>query len=278
MSQPFLHVLIPAYGRSPYLAQTLRSWESQAGSDVLVTVVDDAWPGTEIADIAREFPYAEYLRNETNLGVAANFAHCANSSQGTYSVLCGSDDEVELGYVRGMRDLAQQFPGATMLMPAVTVIDESGEPTLPLTDRVKGWLTPRSSGPLLLGGSRLVSRLVTGNWLYFPAIAWRTETLVEFGFRTDQTTVMDLDLELRMLFAGHSLAYTPQHLFRYRRHGLSLSSLEAAHGERFSEERVVSRYAAAEASRRRWRTTSILARLRTTSRLNELLQRVRVKN
>jgi len=276
VSDPFLHVLIPAYGKSPYLAGTLRSWQSQFGADVQITVVDDASPGTDVADIVRDFGFAEYLRNDVNLGVAANFARCAELSRGTYTVLCGSDDEAEPGYVSGMRNLAQRFPGATMLMPAVTVMDENGGAVMPLADRVKGWLKPRATVPILLGGSRLVSSLVAGNWLYFPAIAWRSEALVEFGFRTDQTTVMDLDLELRLLFAGHALAYTPERLFRYRRHGSSVSSVEAVAGRRFEEERVVSEFAAREAAAHDWRIAAALARLRPTSRLHQLLNWRRV--
>ena len=275
MSRPFLHVLIPAYGASPYLSRTLASWEPQIGPDVVVTVVDDASPGSEVADITRDFGFADYVRNQENLGVAANFARCANLAQGEFAILCGSDDIVESGYARGMQALADRFPGATMLTPAVTVIDEADAEVRPLTDRVKDLLKPHVGQDVLLGGSRLVSSLVSGNWLYFPAIAWRTEVLVEFGFRTDQTTVMDLDLELRLLFSGHTLAYTPERLFRYRRHDSSVSSREAVLGRRFEEERVVSEYAARTAAEHNWRTAAVLANLRPTSRLHELLYRLR---
>jgi hypothetical protein len=118
-----------------------------------------------------------------------------------------------------------------------------------------------------------VSGLLTGNWLYFPAMAWRTDVLQRFGFRQDMQTALDLDLELRILFAGEVLAWSPETTFRYRRHGGSVSSMSAVSGERFEEERRLYAWAAAEARSLGWRRSERAARLRVTSRLNEILRR-----
>jgi hypothetical protein len=160
-----------------------------------------------------------------------------------------------------------------MATPSVSVMDAGGQRVSPLPDRVKAWLAPRGKVPRQLSGDGLVAGLLTGNWLYFPAVAWRTDVLQQFGFRQDMQTALDLHLELRILFAGEALAWTPETTFRYRRHRGSVSSVSAVSGERFEEERRLYAWAAAEAKSLGWRRSERAARLRATSRLNQLLQR-----
>jgi glycosyltransferase involved in cell wall biosynthesis len=272
----WLHVLVPAYGQSPFLAETLRSWQSELESGlegVEVSVVDDASPSTEVADVAGRFPEFEYVRNGENRGPAANFQHCIEMSRGTYTVLCGSDDIALRGYAAGLRELVQRFPDAAMAMPGVKVIDEFGLAAAGTADRVKRGLTPRTVEMIELPGRRLATSLLLGNWLYFPAIVWRTDVLRRHGFRTDLQTVMDLDLELRLAFEGETLAYRPEKLFGYRRHTSSFSSRTAESGERFDEEAEVSAWAAKRAKELGWRSAALAARARPTSRAHQLLRR-----
>ncbi|MEI7778652.1 MAG: glycosyltransferase family 2 protein [Actinomycetes bacterium] len=275
MTRPWLHVLIPAYGASPYLAETLSSWKSElaVGNDLLaVTVVDDGSPSGDIEELVKACEGVSYIRNPVNLGVAANFAHCAELSQGEYTVICGSDDLALPGYVNAMRKLLRQFPESVFAMPGVAVIDEAGMLTRPLVDRVKGWLGPRKLGPQVLSGERLATSLLLGNWLYFPAITWQTKALREFGFRIDQTTAMDLDLELRMIFSGGTVAYEPVRMFAYRRHSASISATEASNGARFREEAAVSSWARRQALELGWRRAAFAAAIRPTSRAHRLLR------
>jgi hypothetical protein len=181
-------------------------------------------------------------------------------------------------YLGVLRGLVTRFEDPAMACPSVTVVDVDGRPVRPLPDRIKALLAPRGSTPRLLAGDDLVARLLTGNWLYFPAVAWRTDLLKQFGFRQDMQTALDLDLELRILFAGGALAWSPESAFRYRRHSASVSSRSAASGERFDEERRLYAWAAAEAKSCGWRRSERAARLRATSRLNQVvLQAARLR-
>jgi GT2 family glycosyltransferase len=264
----FLHILIPAYGRPDLLRHTLNSVAAFPAANVRVTVVDDASPDGEIKELVAGYEAIGYVRNDRNLGISANFNHCASLSTGEYTVLLGSDDLLLPGYPGVIRGLVEEFDRPAMAMPSVTVIDEVGLPARPLADRVKSWVSPRGEGQRLLIGESFASSLLRGNWLYFPAIAWQTDLLRQHGFRTDQHTAMDLDLELRLVFAGEGLGWSSEVAARYRRHTASASSTEAAAGRRFEEERELARWAATEAASRGWTSAARTARARPLSRLH----------
>jgi GT2 family glycosyltransferase len=265
----FLHVLIPAYGPSPFLRDTLTSVLAAGAAGLRLTVVDDGTPGPTVADTCRAAG-VECVRLPTNLGVAGAFQTCADLSSGAYTVIMGSDDLMGRGYPAEVRGLAERHGRPEMVTTSVRVLDHHGDETRPLPDRVKGLLGPRGAARLL-SGDRLVASLLTGNWLYFPALAWRTDVLRRYGFRADMETALDLDLELRALFDGGSLAWSPAREFGYRRHGASVSSLTALRGDRFDEERAVFAWAAQRATELRWRRSSLSARLHVTSRLHRSL-------
>ncbi len=267
MSEAPLHLLIPAYGKSPYLAETLQS--ARRCGEVLVTVVDDGSPTSEVERSARAGS-AEYVRLEPNRGIAGAFQACVELSRGDYTSIVGSDDVLEKDYAVEVRRLVTAHARPEMVLPGVTVIGPTGAAQRPLPDRVKSWLRPRSEG--VLAGDRLAASLLLGNWLYFPAIAWRTDVLRRYGFRQDMATALDLDLELRLVFDGGRLAFTPSPSFRYRRHPASASSRAAlSGGERFNEERAVFAWSYGRARSLGWTRTALAAKTHPTARLHRLL-------
>jgi glycosyltransferase involved in cell wall biosynthesis len=271
----WLHVLVPAFGESPYLADALASVLATGAGDLRLTVVDDGTPGDAVAAVCRAAgPQVEYVRLPANLGVAGAFQACAERSAGTYTLVMGSDDLMEPGYPAVLRALVARFSDPDLATTGVTVVDSSGAVVRPLPDRVKSLMTPRGGDARLLSGDSLVAGLLTGNWLYFPALAWRTDVLRAHGFRPDMETALDLDAELRVLLGGGSLAWTPEKVFRYRRHGASVSSRSAAGGERFAEEQALYRWAGQQASSLGWRRSAFAARLQATSRLHRGMARV----
>lgn len=266
------HVLVPAYGPSSYLGQSLRSALAAADESTLVTVVDDGTPDDVIERTVAEVAHrVEYVRLDTNRGVAGAFQACAELSRGTYTVIVGSDDELGHGFFRELRELVGRFGQVEMLTTAVDVVDASGTSTLPLADRIKRWIGPGGDEPRLISGQRLVASLAVGNWLYFPAVAWRTDVLLQHGFRQDMTTAVDLDLEMRVVLGGGALARSPRPAFRYRRHEASVSTRTAVSGSRFAEERMLYRWIGAESRRRGWVVAAAAAAVRPTTRLHAVL-------
>lgn len=266
-----LHVLVPAYGPSPYLADALRS-AARLGTEL--TVVDDGSPDDAVTRAVRASGVdVELVRLPENRGVAGAFAACAELSRGEYTVVTGSDDLLGPRYADVVRTLVERFDRPEAVLPGVEVVDERGTPVLPPADRVKRLLRADRGRTALRRGQPLATSLLLGNWLYFPAVAWRTDVLRRYGFDRSLTTVMDLRLALEVVFAGGALATSPERAFSYRRHGASVSSTEAVGGARFAEERDVHRWAAQRAAALGWHRARAAALLRPTSRLHARVAR-----
>ena len=73
MNQPLLHVMIPAFGKSPYLRQTLESAVKYLPLEVPITVIEDPSEETNIEDLVKEFSRVQYVKNNQRLGIGGNF-------------------------------------------------------------------------------------------------------------------------------------------------------------------------------------------------------------
>jgi len=127
---------------------------------------------------------------------------------------------------------------------------------------------PRVHGRRLLSGEPLAISLMRGNWLYFPSICWKSDTLVATNFREGLDVVQDLALALDLIKAGGSLVVDSSVCFQYRRHRESDSSWRALEGTRFTEEREFFTAMAEEFDAIGWRRAARTARLHLSSRLN----------
>ena len=189
------------------------------------------------------------------------------------AVLIGSDDLLLPGYVGPVRRAHRAHPDAAIIQPGVEVVDERGEPVRTLVDLSKRWVyAPRVSGPTVLAGEPLAVSLLRGNWLYFPALCWRTGPLRRFGFRDGLSVVQDLALVLDLVLDGESLLVEPTTAFRYRRHRASVSSAQAADGRRFAEERAFFAETADRMAAQGWPRAARAARNHVSSRINALTQ------
>jgi hypothetical protein len=111
-----------------------------------------------------------------------------------------------------------------------------------------------------------------GDWLYFPAILWRTETVKNYEFSGDFHTAMDLDILIRLLNADEKIAFIKSKVLGYRRHSQSASSLYAKSIGRFDEEFLCHKNALEIARRKNWKTGAFLAQLALTVRLHAIMQ------
>ncbi len=152
------------------------------------------------------------------------------------------------------------------------VIDDNGRTVRPAGDRVKNHYRPAAPRRVELTGERLAVSLLRGNWTYFPALAWRTESIAEVGFREGLEVTQDLALILDTVRAGGSLVLDPTVAFQYRRHSGSDSSVKAVDGRRFDEERRLFRDEAVAFSALGWTSAARAARWHISSRLNALSQ------
>lgn len=264
-----LDIFIPYWGDPGYMKETVRSVLAQDVDAWRLTVVDDAYPSHEIADFMSPLigDRIRYIRKDSNEGITANYRTCVALAQETVMMMLGSDDRLLPNYVREVLAAHRRFPEAAIIHPRVEVIDETGSVVRTLADAVKQRVVqPGGRGVQVLAGERLVTSLLHGDWLYWPALAFRSDKIKATPFRDGFPLIQDLAIVLDMLFRGDSMVLTPTAAFQYRRHRASASSTTLVDGTRFDGERRYFTLAAETADELGWRTAGRAARLRITSR------------
>jgi glycosyltransferase involved in cell wall biosynthesis len=272
MNQPLLHVMIPAYGKSPYLRQTLESAVKHLPLEVPITVIEDPSSDADLENVVKEFPRVEYIRNKARLGIGGNFTNSIKKSTGIFTQICGSDD-IFIG--NPLEKLTAVFVGdqkVSVIGFDVKVINDKNKEVKALPDVVKKLLRPKIENFVVFSNSKIFSNLMLGDWLYFPAILWRTETVKNYEFSGDFHTAMDLDILIRLLNADEKIAFIKSKVLGYRRHSQSASSLYAKSIGRFDEEFLCHKNALEIARRKNWKTGAFLAQLALTVRLHAIMQ------
>ena len=263
-----LELAIPYFGPRALLEETVTSVLEQSSGDWRLLVVEDGDQGQEVGEWLSSIGDDRILHvvNPTNLGIAGNFQRCLDLCTAELVAFVGCDDRLLPNYVEQVVDTMEEDPGLAAVFPAVTVIDDRGQPYVPIGDRVKAWLRPTGPGPVQ--GEHLLTSLAIGNWTYFPATCWRRTVIAEHGFRQDLKIALDLELLAHLVLGGHRFAVGDVPAFEYRRHRLSASTTALDDAGRFMEERLVHRSMAIGARSAGWSHAAWHARLRLTSRLH----------
>lgn len=267
----FLDVMLPVYRDGPLVRETIESVFAQDDPRWRLTVVDDG-DNDDLKCRLAELGDARvtYLANRTRLGINRNFQRCVDESTAGLVMLLGADDRLLPDFVGRVYRAAHRYPKAAFFHTGARVIDENGQPALPLADRVKRLVAPRGGG--VHGGEKLAISLLHGNWMYFPSVVFRRNVLVRHGFREGYDIVLDLDLYLRILLAGGQAVLFDKPGIEYRRHAASLSTATADTGARFDEENTYFARVAEELSDAGWRHAARAARWHVTSRLHAALR------
>ncbi len=269
-------IMMPFYGDVALLRESVRSVLAQDDPNWRLTVVDDN-PGDNPGDLHQELSdwvatigdeRVRYLRNTENLGLTGNFNRCLDLVEHELTVLMGCDDLMLPNYVRTVRAVHADHPGAGLVQPGVRVIDGSGNETRTLVDEAKRVLyTPKFDGCLTLAGEELAVSLLRGDWLYFPSICWRTASLEGLRFRADLRVIQDVALLVDLVLRGERLVADRTVCFTYRRHDASESSSTAFDGSRFTEAGAFFAETADRMAAHGWHRAARVARLHLSSRL-----------
>ena len=142
---------------------------------------------------------------------------------------------------------------------------------MPIADRIKKMLRPRKDG--VYSGEKVVASLCKGNWLYFPSITWRSDTLKRHRFDTNYPNTQDLILCLNILEEGGAISIDNTESFLYRRSKESFSSRAKA-GTRFQEEAKLYNDLAKKYQKVGWEKAARAARLHFTVRLHKAYSRI----
>jgi GT2 family glycosyltransferase len=274
MNQPLLHVMIPAYGKSPYLRQTLESAVKHLPIDVPITVIEDPSEEADLEKLVNEFPRVEFYRNPTRLGIAGNFNQSIKKSTGIFTQICGSDDVFISNPLSNLPTELLNDKSISTLALDVKIIGDNDYEIKALPDLIKKVIRPKINNFRLFENEKIFNNLMVGDWLYFPAILWRTQTLMDLKFSGEFHTAMDLDVLIRLLAKDYKIAFIKNKVLAYRRHNQSASSLYAKSIGRIDEEIACHKQAKELARLKNWKTGAILAQLAPTVRLHALMRSV----
>ncbi len=278
-----LHVFIPSYQNPALLAETLdfliRAMDQELRNGVIIaTCVDDASPQSLEAVVQSSGRgQVEYLRNDTNLGIIANFNHCISLARAPFMMFLGADDLILSSYWATVEVMIQRYPEAAVYSPGVAEVDSRGRRSSSLSYFIKRAIAPFLARFRLvdLDGSHLAVRLAIGDFLYFPGLCWRTEVLRRQPLDPKWLDAADWHrLFICALEGGHLVIDNQKPVFLYRRHSLSASEISAGSGLRFENERILSRHMSRLSKEKGWWMTAVLSHLHPMVRLNAVSRRV----
>ncbi len=267
-----LDIALPFYGDVDFMKQTVLSVLQQTDPEWRLVVVDDGYPDDSIPGwfASLDDSRIEYQRNSDNLGANGNFQKCLGLLNAEYCIVMGADDLLEPDFVYQINSLLKVHPGISMIHPGVKVIDENNSEISTRSDQVKKRIKDSQGDSKLLSGESLAASLMKGNWMYFPAIVWKTKAIQEIGFRPGFHVCQDLGLAMDLIMQGGQMALMQDEIFRYRRHQGSDSSVKAINGERFKDEKHFFTVMAADLKKMGWSSAAKAARFHSTSRLHAL--------
>lgn len=269
-------IFVPFWGEPDLLYKTVESVLGQSDPDWRMVIIDDCYPDDSVPAYFAGLDDAriQYTRNATNLGITENYREAIRRATSDFVTILGCDDLMHPNYLDVVTRTIQAHPLVDVVQPGVVVIDEHGTPVRPLVDRVKQrLLAPRAADrTTVLSAQDMATSLIRGDWLYWPSLTFRTETLKRIDFRDGLPIIQDLALLMDIAFDGGSLAYTPEIAFSYRRHGSSASQKTILNGQRFHDERTYYRMARGLARAKGWNRTAAVAAVRLMSRLHAVTE------
>jgi glycosyltransferase involved in cell wall biosynthesis len=269
-----IDVMLPYYGDVAMMKAAVTSILAQNDRDFRLTIVDDGYPDESLPSYFNSLTEGDdrvrYLRNEVNLGANGNYRKCLELIEHEFTVIMGADDIMLPNYIETIRK-GFSNPDVDIVQPGVEVIDEDGVVYEPLGDKVKDFLRRRlvgESSEAVVSGEPLAKSLITGDWLYFPSVAWRSSAIKQHSFRQQYDVVQDLGLAMDIIMDGGKMMVADTVCFQYRRHRESDSSVRALDGRRFAEERAFFDECVRDFRKLGWTDAANAARLHISSRLH----------
>ena len=263
-------IALPFYGDVGFLKEAVASVIAQTDPNWHLLVVDDGYPDETLPAwfAGLNDSRISYLRNVENLGANGNFQKCLNLVKSEFCVVMGADDILEPDFIEVVTNTILKYPEASIIHPGIKIVDEENNIISTRSEVIKLKIRNSIESKQILHGEALATSLMKGNWMYFPAITWRTRIIQEIGFRSGFNVCQDLGLAMDLIMQGGNMVLIDDEIFRYRRHVSSDSSIKAINGERFIDERNFFKVMNTDLKSLGWNKAARAARLHLTSRLH----------
>jgi glycosyltransferase involved in cell wall biosynthesis len=195
-------VIIPCYRDAATLARAIDSVLAQSYPMIEIVVVNDCSPESEeIERVVARYPFVRYLRNASNLGLAATRNVGIVAANGDYVALLDADDEYHVDKITVQ--MAATEPGIALTC-GLTYVHADGR---------------REISALVRGGPRLIvdpAQILYRNTLNGAGLLIERELLLAYGgFDASLRSSEDFDLWLRLLGSGVRVKDVGQPLYLY---------------------------------------------------------------
>lgn len=261
---------VPFYRGQQFLRGAVGSALRQTCAAWRLIVVDDAGPEPGTEELVRGFGdrRVSYVRNPSNLGMAANWNRCLDLADTGLVTLLHADDELRPEYAERALAAAARDPGAAAYFCGADIIGPDGRAAFSLADAVKWFLWPHRRRPSVVAGRRALEALCLGNFLMCPTACYRKSVLGGRRFDARWRFVLDLEFFTRLLMDGEHFVLDPRRSYAYRRHPGNATEAYTASSVRFDEEVALYELLARSLQRRGWEKAAWRARARVFVRLN----------
>ena len=205
LDQPLVSIVVPCFNDGHYLDDSIRSVFNQTMTSFEVIVVDDG--STDPATIATidALPWSRTrVIRQANAGLSAARNTGMSAARGTYVVPLDADDVLEPQFLEKMVTSLERKPEAAFAACRARLFED--------IDAV--WI-PRPYNPYQL----LLSNSIIG------CVLLRRDAYLAVGGYDEAMRHGNEDWELwiRLAKAGWGVVEVPEVLFRYRKHGISMS-------------------------------------------------------
>ncbi|RZK09945.1 MAG: glycosyltransferase family 2 protein [Flavobacterium sp.] len=211
MNQPKVSVLIPTYNYGAFIGQAIKSVLAQTFSDYELIIVDNA-STDDTERIVKQFSQDKritYHKNNTNIGLVANWNKCLDLANGKYVKFLCADDHFHPMILEQFVAKMEEYPSVSLVACFRKVYGAVDKLlTIPLHHYQKG-------------RDMIYSTIHSYHWLGEPSSTmFRKSDIEKIGqFNTAKYQFLDLDLYFRLLTIGDCYIIPEELAFIYSHNG-----------------------------------------------------------
>jgi len=215
--KPKVSILIPTYNYAHYIGEAIESALSQTYRDFELIIIDDQSKDNtdEIVEKYLSDPRVKYIKNNKNLGLAANFNEALKYANGEYIKYLLADDVFHPALLEKMVPIMEKYPNVTLVTSKRDMFgSKSKSSDLPLLHLQDGKTVIYAS-----------LKEKAGNWIGEPTTVMFRKSALHIGnFNTSYTCLVDWEMWLRLLAIGDCYII-PETLSYFRVHDKQASKL-----------------------------------------------------
>jgi glycosyltransferase involved in cell wall biosynthesis len=204
-------VFVPAYNAAPFVERAVQSVLNQTFQDFELLILDDAsTDGTpQVVAPYREHPKVTYVRNEANLGMAANWNKGISLLSNRYVAKLDADDYYHSNFLAEVVGALEEIPSVGLVFCGLNWLTRGGEQTRRIRSYTSSWA---------MDGKLFRSNLLRKFVAHSATICVRRDCYERLGGFVEEMRI-HCDWEMWMRIASHyDVAYVDEILASMVRH------------------------------------------------------------